>query len=169
MPRELNHGRRAFSAVATTDRRAAQWFIPAAAGAGDSAVAYRFFADGDDHYVRRDDYAPAFRIGKYAFDNIAGVGAGRLLAPADDTRSWPAAPDRRARGPRRRVSTAAPDPALGPRGDGVIVAAMPELPDITVYLEALERHVVGRELRDFVLRSPFLLRTAEPDPRAVTF
>ena len=42
---------------------------------------------------------------------------------------------------------------------------MPELPDITVYIEALERHLVGRELLNFELRSPFLLRTVEPDPR----
>ena len=40
---------------------------------------------------------------------------------------------------------------------------MPELPDITVYVEALERHVVGTRLIDVELRSPFLLRTAEPD------
>ncbi len=42
---------------------------------------------------------------------------------------------------------------------------MPELPDITVYVEALERHVVGARLTGLELRSPFLLRTAEPDPR----
>ncbi len=42
---------------------------------------------------------------------------------------------------------------------------MPELPDITVYIEALERHVVGARLTGIELRSPFLLRTAAPDPR----
>ena len=42
---------------------------------------------------------------------------------------------------------------------------MPELPDITVYVEALERHVVGARLTGLELRSPFLLRTATPDPR----
>lgn len=39
---------------------------------------------------------------------------------------------------------------------------MPELPDVTVYLEALERRVVGRALRSVRVRSPFLVRTYEP-------
>lgn len=37
---------------------------------------------------------------------------------------------------------------------------MPELPDITVYLEALENRVLGRELKKVQIGSPFLLRTA---------
>ena len=39
---------------------------------------------------------------------------------------------------------------------------MPELPDITVYVEALERRVVGEELLDVRLRSPFLVRSVTP-------
>ena len=39
---------------------------------------------------------------------------------------------------------------------------MPELPDITVYIEALERRVVGQALQKTRLRSPFLLRTVDP-------
>ena len=39
---------------------------------------------------------------------------------------------------------------------------MPELPDIVVYIEALERRVRGRTLDEVRLRSPFLLRTVEP-------
>jgi formamidopyrimidine-DNA glycosylase len=39
---------------------------------------------------------------------------------------------------------------------------MPELPDISAYLDALERRIVGRRLERIVLRNPFLLRTAEP-------
>ena len=39
---------------------------------------------------------------------------------------------------------------------------MPELPDITVYLEALEARIVGARLERIVLKNPFLLRTAEP-------
>ncbi len=42
---------------------------------------------------------------------------------------------------------------------------MPELPDITVYIEALERHLVGARLDDLVMRSPFLLRSVGADPR----
>src|SRR5215475_10069781 len=41
-------------------------------------------------------------------------------------------------------------------------AAMPELPDITTYLEALERRVLERPLQDIRIASPFLLRTVDP-------
>jgi len=40
---------------------------------------------------------------------------------------------------------------------------MPELPDITVYIEALERFVGGQRIERIRLRSPFLLRTVTPD------
>jgi formamidopyrimidine-DNA glycosylase len=39
---------------------------------------------------------------------------------------------------------------------------MPELPDITVYLEALERRLVGRKLERIRLADIFVLRTAVP-------
>src|ERR1044071_2658520 len=39
---------------------------------------------------------------------------------------------------------------------------MPELPDITIYREALERRLAGRPLERIGLRSPFVLRTVEP-------
>jgi formamidopyrimidine-DNA glycosylase len=39
---------------------------------------------------------------------------------------------------------------------------MPELPDVAVYIEALERRVLGRPLVRVRLLSPFLLRTAVP-------
>jgi len=39
---------------------------------------------------------------------------------------------------------------------------VPELPDITVYLEALERRVLGQPLKQVRVVSPFLLRTASP-------
>ena len=39
---------------------------------------------------------------------------------------------------------------------------MPELPDITVYLEALEERVRGRTLERIRLRSPFLVRSVDP-------
>ena len=40
---------------------------------------------------------------------------------------------------------------------------MPELPDIVSYLTALEPRIVGQRLEKISLRSPFLLRTVEPD------
>jgi formamidopyrimidine-DNA glycosylase len=43
---------------------------------------------------------------------------------------------------------------------------MPELPDITVYLEALERRVKGELLERVRLSSPFVLRTFDPPIRA---
>jgi len=39
---------------------------------------------------------------------------------------------------------------------------VPELPDITVYLEALERRIQGTTLRRVAIASPFLLRTVVP-------
>lgn len=44
---------------------------------------------------------------------------------------------------------------------------MPELPDITIYVEALERRVEGQTLEQVRLASPFLLRTATPPIRTV--
>jgi formamidopyrimidine-DNA glycosylase len=39
---------------------------------------------------------------------------------------------------------------------------MPELPDVTVYIEALTAHVAGRRLDRIRLISPFVLRTVDP-------
>jgi formamidopyrimidine-DNA glycosylase len=39
---------------------------------------------------------------------------------------------------------------------------MPELPDVVVYLDALERFVAGRRLQLLKLHSPFVLRSVEP-------
>jgi formamidopyrimidine-DNA glycosylase len=44
---------------------------------------------------------------------------------------------------------------------------MPELPDLTVYLEALDQRVVGQRLERVQLLSPFLLRTAVPPLQSV--
>jgi formamidopyrimidine-DNA glycosylase len=39
---------------------------------------------------------------------------------------------------------------------------MPELPDVTVYIEALTARIVGYRLDKILLKNPFLLRTAQP-------
>ena len=39
---------------------------------------------------------------------------------------------------------------------------MPELPDVAVYVEALERRVIGHRLEEIRLSSPFVLRTVVP-------
>ncbi|MFQ5730424.1 MAG: Fpg/Nei family DNA glycosylase [Planctomycetaceae bacterium] len=44
---------------------------------------------------------------------------------------------------------------------------MPELPDITIYVEALQRRVLDKPLQRVRIRSPFLLRTFEPPLEAV--
>ena len=44
---------------------------------------------------------------------------------------------------------------------------MPELPDITIYLEALHDRVIGQTLDQIRILSPFLLRTFEPPVDAV--
>jgi formamidopyrimidine-DNA glycosylase len=45
---------------------------------------------------------------------------------------------------------------------------MPELPDITIYLEALEKRVLGQPLEKVRITSPFLLRTAVPPIQSVS-
>ena len=44
---------------------------------------------------------------------------------------------------------------------------MPELPDIVVYIEALEKRILGQSLEHVRIASPFLLRTAEPPVAAL--
>ena len=39
---------------------------------------------------------------------------------------------------------------------------VPELPDIVVYIEALERRILGQTLEKITIASPFLLRTVDP-------
>ena len=44
---------------------------------------------------------------------------------------------------------------------------MPELPDVEVYVESLERHVVGQRLVSLDVHTPFLLRTVDPPLQSV--
>src|SRR5690348_11152109 len=39
---------------------------------------------------------------------------------------------------------------------------MPELPDVTIYVEALERVALGRPLEQVRIGSPFVLRSVDP-------
>ena len=39
---------------------------------------------------------------------------------------------------------------------------MPELPDITIYVEALQRRITGQPMEEIRLKTPFLLRTVDP-------
>ena len=45
---------------------------------------------------------------------------------------------------------------------------MPELPDVTVYVEALRARVVGARLEGLRLATPFVLRSVDPPPGEVT-
>src|SRR5881394_442481 len=45
---------------------------------------------------------------------------------------------------------------------------MPELPDIVVYIEALEKRMLGQTLEGVRVVSPFLLRTATPPLSSAT-
>ena len=40
--------------------------------------------------------------------------------------------------------------------------SMPELPDVTVYVEAIEARLGGQPLSAYAILSPFILRTVEP-------
>ncbi|MBV8516984.1 MAG: formamidopyrimidine-DNA glycosylase [Acidobacteria bacterium] len=44
---------------------------------------------------------------------------------------------------------------------------MPELPDVTIYVEALTARIAGTTLHKVRLANPFVLRTVEPGPRDV--
>ena len=44
---------------------------------------------------------------------------------------------------------------------------MPELPDVTVYVEAIDKRIGGRPLSEYAVRSPFVLRTVEPSLNAI--
>src|SRR4051794_26717762 len=43
-----------------------------------------------------------------------------------------------------------------------IAVAMPELPDVTIYCEALDSRLRGRVLKEVQIVNPFVLRTALP-------
>ena len=45
---------------------------------------------------------------------------------------------------------------------------MPEYPDITVYVERLDHFLLGQQLKQIRIKTPFLLRTYEPAPEAFT-
>ena len=44
---------------------------------------------------------------------------------------------------------------------------MPELPDVTIYVEALRERILGHRLNRVSIRGPFLLRSAAPPVAAV--
>ena len=48
-----------------------------------------------------------------------------------------------------------------------MIKQMPELPDVTVYVERLAAIVVGQRLERLVINKPFVLRTVEPSVAAV--
>ena len=50
---------------------------------------------------------------------------------------------------------------------GVNLPCVPELPDITIYIEALEKRILNHALERIQLNSPFLLRTATPPISAI--
>jgi formamidopyrimidine-DNA glycosylase len=48
-----------------------------------------------------------------------------------------------------------------------MLSTMPELPDIQVYLDALEPRIVGHRVERVIVRSPFLVRTVDPPVSAI--
>lgn len=68
-----------------------------------------------------------------------------------------------------RCAACVPRPAPAARAGRAVrppvAYGVPELPDITVYREALEARVAGRVLRHVHLASPFILRSVEPPLR----
>jgi formamidopyrimidine-DNA glycosylase len=64
--------------------------------------------------------------------------------------------------PPSRTLRVVPDGARIPRDGTTTVDAMPELPDVSAYIGALEPRVLGRTLERVRSNSLFLLRTADP-------
>jgi formamidopyrimidine-DNA glycosylase len=60
------------------------------------------------------------------------------------------------------VTTKSPLASLAWRWVAIYDRSLPELPDLTVYLESLERRIANRRLLRVVLLNPFVLRTAVP-------
>src|SRR5688572_12949012 len=60
------------------------------------------------------------------------------------------------------VTTKSPLCSLAWRLVAIYDRSLPELPDLTVYLESLEPRIVNRRLLRIVLLNPFVLRTAVP-------
>src|SRR5690348_10762967 len=52
-------------------------------------------------------------------------------------------------------------------GRETAITLVPELPDLTVYLDFLHANVVGQTLERIRVASPFVLRTADPPLKAV--
>lgn len=50
--------------------------------AGDT-LTYRFFKDGSEHFVRRDDYSQTFRINKSDYEKITGQTTTQLVHQMD--------------------------------------------------------------------------------------
>src|SRR5687768_17603789 len=50
---------------------------------------------------------------------------------------------------------------------GIASTPMPELPDVTIYVEALERRILGQPLDGLRVGSPFVLRSVDPAPAEV--
>src|ERR1700740_2454179 len=49
----------------------------------------------------------------------------------------------------------------------IITKSMPELPDVSVYVEALQQRLLGQPLVKLRLTSPFVLRTFDPPPSSL--
>src|SRR5437870_1185295 len=48
-----------------------------------------------------------------------------------------------------------------------MIVIMPELPDVTIYVEALSSRITGHTLRRIAIRGPFLLRSTTPPIESV--
>src|SRR5262245_11567575 len=69
-----------------------------------------------------------------------------------------------ARRPRAAAGGGQRSPAVARAARAGEPAGMPELPDVAVYLEALERRILGAELQTLRVHTPFLLRSVDPAP-----
>jgi formamidopyrimidine-DNA glycosylase len=57
---------------------------------------------------------------------------------------------------------------MAPASAAAPIASVPELPDLTLYLEAIDRDLVGQPLERLRVVSPFVLRTHDPEVAALS-
>jgi formamidopyrimidine-DNA glycosylase len=63
---------------------------------------------------------------------------------------------------RRRAPGRGAAAGMARGGPGFYSGVVPELPDVTVYIEALEERIAGQPITGYAILSPFVLRTFEP-------
>lgn len=139
---------------------------------GGNELGERFAANAGEREV--DNIGIAEEVVKERFDRFQRVGSTELKENYPHTpccaRHFPRIPRTRALysepsagvNGREEEKSFVDELQIARRQGKLIVIAMPELPDISAYITALEPRIVGQRLERVRLGSPFLLRSVQP-------